>query len=138
MDLVTTELIVEKADTECEASAVITSIATDFIVDLLIELDLEKVNNLLVRVLNCILLFQPATRQFEVKEDVNVRERHFFQLLTRVRSQIMVCLSAATLFELQASRLNFLHNGLNCVRTYFYLLTKPIATEVDWNRRAGQ
>lgn len=88
MDLVTTELIVEKADTECEASAVITSIATDFIVDLLIELDLEKVNNLLVRVLNCILLFQPATRQFEVKEDVNVRERHFFQLLTRVRSQI--------------------------------------------------
>ena len=40
MDLVTTELIVEKADTECAASAVITSIATDFIVDLLIELDL--------------------------------------------------------------------------------------------------
>ena len=53
VDLVTTELIVEKADTECEASAVITSIATDFIVDFLIDLDLEKVNNLLVRVLNC-------------------------------------------------------------------------------------
>ena len=62
MDLVTTELIVEKADTECEASAVITSIATDFIVDLLIELDLEKVNNLLVRVLNCFFFSnqQPA------------------------------------------------------------------------------